>query len=73
MHNYDAVIRRTVFRNVDQHDKCSRTIFSGDGINYQCGSSKVILKACSATVDFEAEPLPFYLTQLTGRYLALFL
>lgn len=68
MHNYDVITRRTVFRNIDRRDVCSNVMIAGSGDNVQCGSSKVILKASSFSLDFEAEPEPFYQVQLSGRY-----
>lgn len=67
MHDYDVITRRTVFRNNDNRSICSNVMVSNNGKNYQCGSSKVILKASSMTIDFEAEPLPFHLVKLSGR------
>lgn len=68
MHNYDAITRRTVFRNVDKRRKCSSVMLSNDSHEFECGgSSKVILKASSVSLDFEAEPRSFHLVQLSGR------
>ena len=55
MHEYDALIRRTVFRNVDTRHY--------EGKKYV----KIIQKASSVTVDFESTSLPFHLVQLSGR------
>lgn len=67
MHNYDVITRRTVFRNIDHRDVCSSVLIAGSGENVHYGSSKVILKASSFSLDFEAEPEPFYQVQLSGR------
>ena len=69
MHDYDVITRRTVIRNIDRRDVvCSNVMIAGSGDSVQCGSSKVILKASSFSLDFEAEPEPFYQVQLSGRY-----
>ena len=60
MHNYDALIRRTVFRNVDTRS-----------VTYAAGGKrlgKVIQRAFSMTVDFESTSVPFHQVQLSGRY-----
>ncbi len=67
MHNYDVITRRTVFRNIDQQATCSTLMLNSNSKSYHCGSSKVIGKASSMTIDFEAEPHPFHLIQLSGR------
>ena len=67
MHDYDVITRRAVFRNVDQRSNCSYNMMSNRNEDYACGASKVIIKASSATVDFEAEATPFHLVQLVGR------
>lgn len=42
---------------------------SFNGTEFECGSSsKVILKASSTTVDFEAEPQEFHCVQLSGSW-----
>lgn len=69
MHNHDAMTRRTVFRNVDKRKSCSSIMLSNNNQHFECGgSSKVILKASSVSIDFEAEPHAFHLIQLSGRY-----
>jgi hypothetical protein len=55
IHDYDAVIRRNVIRNVD-----TRT---------QKGcSGKIIQRAFSSTLDFESSTQAFHLTQLSGSW-----
>lgn len=61
LHDYDAITRRVVFRNVDAR------IRSGERCNPSL-NSKVVQKACSMTIDFESPSLPFHLLQLSGRY-----
>lgn len=69
MHNYNVITRRTVFRNMDRRTTCSAVMMSSDGTEFECGSSsKVILKASSTTVDFEAEPQEFHCVQLSGSW-----
>eukprot|EP01031_Cornospumella_fuschlensis_P036624 gene36624-44427_t len=69
MHDYDVITRRTVIRNIDRRDVvCSNVMIAGSGDSVQCGSSKVILKATSFSLDFEAEPEPFYQVQLSGSW-----
>eukprot|EP00981_Chlorochromonas_danica_P002005 scaffold413_cov176-Ochromonas_danica.AAC.1 len=68
MHNYDVILRRVVFRNVDKRDTCSTVMLAGSKGEYQCGSSKVVLKATSFSLDFEAEADPFHLVQLSGSW-----
>lgn len=68
MHNYDVITRRTVFRNSDKRDRCSTVMMTSNSKEFECGSSKVILKASSATIDFEAESQPFHLVQLSGSW-----
>jgi alpha-galactosidase len=58
LHEYDAVMRRAVFRNVD-NDNYSRM---GDRIG------KVVQKACSFTIDFELGADPFHMLQLSGSW-----
>jgi hypothetical protein len=68
MHNYDVITRRTVFRNVDKRKTCSNVMLAKDNMDFQCGGgSKVLLKASSVSVDFEAEPHSFHMVQLSGR------
>ncbi len=67
MHNYDVITRRAVFRNVDQRSNCAYNMMSTNTEDYACGANKVVMKASSATVDFEAEATPFYLVHLVGR------
>ena len=67
MHNYDVITRRTVFRNIDQQATCSTLLLNSNSKSYHCGSSKVLGKVSSMTIDFEAEPHPFHLIQLSGR------
>jgi hypothetical protein len=68
MHHYDVITRRTVFRNTQRRGTCANVMLAGTDGNYHCGSSKVILKASSVSLDFEAEPAPFHMVQLSGRY-----
>jgi len=74
MHDYDAVTRRAVFRNVDTR---SRTHYGppGDdaGSSDHCGHcsctpSKEKGNSKSMTIDFEATNAPFHLVNLTGRF-----
>lgn len=67
MHHFNVITRRTVFRNCDHRNVCSTTMMGKGKRGYECGSSKVILKASSATVDFGPEPQPYHLVQLSGR------
>lgn len=68
MHNYDVITRRAVFRNVDK--RCMDPAGNGKiNKNNLEGFSKVIQKASSLTVDFESASTPFYLVQLSGRYI----
>ena len=60
MHEHDAVTRRVVFRNVDDSPSKPSTCTRD--------RSKVVHKASSMTVDFEADILPFYLLQLGGSW-----
>ena len=55
-HNYDAITRRVVFRN------CERT---AKGV---AADSKVLLRAMSATLDFESNSEEFFLTKLSGSW-----
>ena len=56
LHNYDAIARRTVFRNRQSHSS------SGDE------RPKLIQRAHSVTVDFESSNSPFHLVQLSGSW-----
>lgn len=66
MHDYDAITRRAVFRNVDTRPRAY-------GSNNPCGApgvvgnSKVVQKASAMSLDFEATSAPFHLVQLNGR------
>lgn len=72
MHHHDAITRRAVFRNIDKRKTCSSIMLSNNNKKFECGSgSKVLLKASSLSIDFEAEPHPFHLLQLSGRYILL--
>jgi hypothetical protein len=67
MHNYDAVTRRTVFRNVDTRPR----VFTPNnpcGAAGNVGNSKVVQKASSMTIDFEATSEPFHIVSMHGRY-----
>jgi alpha-galactosidase len=57
LHDYDAVMRRAVFRNVD-----TRTARMGGK------AGKVIQRACSFTCDFEYASTPFHMLQLSGSW-----
>lgn len=59
MHNYDCVTRRVTLRNNDTRPK-------EDSRSY-LGSSKVVQKASSVTIDFECPSEDFHLVQLSGR------
>lgn len=61
MHNYDCITRRAVFRNTD-----IRPTPSSGRVTPSAGSSKVVQKACSATIDFECPADDFHLVQLSG-------
>lgn len=67
-HEYDAITRRVIFRNEDTRNICSRVLVGNKDEEYVCGSSKVLTKACSSTIDFEAEATPFYLIHLSGSW-----
>jgi hypothetical protein len=62
MHNYDCITRRAVFRNMDK-----RPHSVPESGTPQIGSNKVIQKASSVTIDFEASFHQFHLVQLSGR------
>jgi hypothetical protein len=66
MHDYDVITKRAVFRNVDTRP-CSGNDANTCSINSPLGNSKVIQRASSATLDFEAAGEPFYLVHLAGR------
>jgi hypothetical protein len=68
MHDYDCISRRAVFRNVERRDTCTNVMLGGGHGEFQCGSSKVLLKASSFSLDLEAEPLPYHLVQLSGSW-----
>ena len=66
MHDYDVITRRAVFRNVDTRPRvysAGNPCGPGEGV----GNSKVVQKASSLSIDFEATAQPFHLIQLTGR------
>lgn len=66
MHEYDAITRRAVFRNVDTRP---RSFSSGNPCGIVAvGNSKVVQKASAMSLDFEATAAPFHLIQLNGRY-----
>lgn len=60
IHDFDAITRRTVFRN------CSSS--TSEERNGGPERSKIIHKACSATMDFEFAATQFYLTQICGSW-----
>lgn len=65
MHNYDCITRRTVFRNADTREQ---NFGNGDERGErQRGTSKVIQKASSITLDFESASSAFHMIQLSGR------
>jgi alpha-galactosidase len=63
IHNYDAITRRVVFRNIDTRGSY--------GSNHQSckynEATKVVQRASSFSMDFENTSSPFYLVQLSGR------
>jgi hypothetical protein len=67
MHDYDVITKRAVFRNVDTRS-CSCNDVNACNVTSPVGNSKVVQKACSVTVDFEATVNPFFLVHLSGRY-----
>jgi hypothetical protein len=71
MHHYDCITRRAVFRNADQRRTELETTASPTGPDDRpspiVGSSKVIQKASSMTIDFEADFQAFHVVQLSGR------
>jgi len=68
MHDYDVITRRAVFRNNDKRPHDSDP-FSASSSGYSSlGSSKVIQKASSLTIDFEASSSPFHCVQLSGSW-----
>lgn len=67
MHDYDAIIRRAVFRNVDSRPRARVTGNNCENAEGQQGNSKVVQKASSMSLDFEATSAPFHLVQLNGR------
>ena len=58
MHDYDALSRRTVFRNATNVSHAVDLKHAG----------KVILRASAMTIDFESEAKPFHMTHLGGRW-----
>ncbi len=69
MHDYDVITRRAVFRNVDTRP-CSCNDVNVCNVTSPLGNSKVVQKASSATVDFEAtarraRPMALLVTTLT--------
>eukprot|EP01040_Poterioochromonas_malhamensis_P013876 gene13876-15312_t len=62
MHNYDCITRRAIFRNKDQRPHSSEIGTPS------LGSSKVIQKASSMTIDFECAIHPFHVVQLSGSW-----
>lgn len=60
MHDFDVITRRTVFRNCNASTSSER--------NGGPERSKIIHKACSATIDFEFAATQFYLTQICGSW-----
>jgi hypothetical protein len=67
MHDYDVITKRAVFRNVDTRP-CSGNDVNACSVTSPLGNSKVVQKACSVTVDFEATVNPFFLVHLSGRH-----
>ena len=67
MHEYDAITRRAVFRNVDTR-RCTGNDVNICDITSPVGNSKVLQKASSMSLDFEATASPFHLVKLSGRY-----
>jgi hypothetical protein len=72
MHDYDVITKRAVFRNVDTRP-CSCNDVNACNVTSPVGNSKVVQKACSVTVDFEATVNPFFLVHLSGRYVVCWL
>lgn len=68
MHDYDAIIRRAVFRNVDSRPRARVTGNNCENAEGQQGNSKVVQKASSMSLDFEATSAPFHLVQLNGSW-----
>jgi hypothetical protein len=67
MHDYDAITKRAVFRNVDKRP-CSGNDVNICSLASPVGNSKVVQKASSVTVDFERVASSFHLVHLSGRY-----
>jgi len=76
MHDYDAITRRAVFRNVDTRPRTTHGNSYATSMNPspndsttigEKGNSKVVQKASSVSIDFEATAAPFHLIQLSGR------
>ena len=59
LHDYDGIVRRTVFKNKHPH----RNVDGSDDLR-----PKVIQRAYSCTVDFEASHNPFHMVQLSGSW-----
>lgn len=74
IHEYNAILRRTVFRNTDKRPRnvCQYSpplsTFPSCIEPSSIGNSKVIQKASSMTIDFEFPSIPFHLIQLSGRF-----
>ena len=66
MHEYDVITRRAVFRNVDTR-RCTGNDVNICDITSPVGNSKVLQKASSVSLDFEATASPFHLVKLSGR------
>ncbi len=72
MHEYDVITRRAVFRNVDTR-RCTGNDVNTCDITSPVGNSKVLQKASSVSLDFEATASPFHLVKLSGRCVISFL
>jgi hypothetical protein len=73
MHDYDAITRRAVFRNVDTRPLAHALAGSGSHRSSNeapagsgRGNSKVVHKASAVSLDFEAAAVPFHMVQLNG-------
>jgi hypothetical protein len=77
MHDYDAIKRRAVFRNIDTRPRfhapgssTHRSDGTGEGSSSSSsssvGNSKVVHKASAVSLDFEAAAVPFHMVQLNG-------
>ena len=85
MHEFDVITRRATFRNADSRDHCisSQVGLSANdesprekdpftkSLRESFTYSKVIQRASSFTIDFDRPSSPFYLVQLSGRYLGI--